>query len=440
MKSKTYTKEIRGKRICIVGYGREGKSIARWLAAYDPSISVSVRDRSDGSEYLADLSVFDTVIRSPEVSPYSKEFVSFVSSGGHVTTATNIFFSLCPGRVIGITGTKGKSTTTRLVAHILSSVFSGLRFGGNIGTPMLDHLKDATDETVFVMELSSHQLLDCRYSPHIAVTLPVVPEHLDYYPDLHTYMQAKTRITARQSASDVLVYDVSDEVLAELLSKSRAKVCGYTTQVRVQARVCMTDGIIFIGEHPVVARGDIPLIGNLHAILAAVAVSDVMGVDAETIGTALASFTPLPHRLEPVGMYHGVTYINDSLATIPEATVHALDALGDSVATLIAGGYDRGIPMDVLGKRLAASQVRTLILFPDTGARIKNALFSYAPDSAVAVNEVDSMEEAVKIAVSVTPRGSVCLLSPAAASFNLFTDYADRGNQFSQNVRKYAGS
>ena len=431
--------EIQGESALIIGYGREGKSVEAWLHKHYPSLRIGVTDAKDGDQYLQTLHEYDTVIRSPGVSPYLPEIAAFVRQGGHVTSATNIFFSHVPGMVIGVTGTKGKSTTASLITHILSAHYPDVRLVGNIGIPMLDHLEGASKSTIFVAELSSHQLTDIRYSPHIAALLPIVPEHQDYYPDLETYAAAKANITKFQTAEDIIIYDTSNSRLAHIAHTSLAQKRPYTSQKQIDGAYAWMEGNVVMSlQGAVIDRSAIALQGNAHSLLAATVVSHSMNVTDSDIGEALRTFTPLPHRLEPVGDYDGVRYINDSLSTIPEAAVHALDALGPDVATLIAGGFDRGLSYDVLGKRLLSSLVQTLILFPDTGKKIKNAVIQADAHhlSHITYYDVHTMEEAVKLAKTHTPKGKICLLSPASASFNLFRDYADRGEQFKEWVKK----
>lgn len=374
--------EIRGKSALIVGYGREGKSTEAWLQKHYPEMEISVSD-----SYHIPEKAFDMVVRSPGVSPYT------LKVSGFVTTATNIFFSLVKGTTIGITGTKGKSTTSSLIAHILGSTYHDVRLVGNIGSPMLDRLDDATDETVFVIELSSHQLVDIRYSPHIAVLLDIVPEHLDYYPDFATYKSAKENIFRFQKPDDHLVRN--EKIHASFATK---------------------------------------LLGNAENINAAVKVAKLMNIFDNDIKKKLASFSPLPHRLEFVGEYRGIRFYNDSLATIPEATVHALSALGTDVTTLIVGGYDRKLNFSVLGKYLERHPVQTLILLPDTGEKILGSIPHHP--SSITHHFVHTMEEAVTLAYQHTPKGKICLLSPASASYNTFKNYEDRGNQFKEWVKR----
>ncbi len=449
--------EIRGSSVLILGYGREGKSVHRWLAAHYPSLKIGIADKNvatelmsgeiykgatvyNGEGYLFHLSEYDTVIRSPGISPFIPEIAEFIQNGGYMTSATNLFFPLVAGTTIGVTGTKGKSTTSSLIAHLLSSVYPDVRLVGNIGTPMLDSLDDATEQTVFVLELSSHQLYDCRYSPHIAVILGIVSEHLDYYPDFLRYARAKGNITRHQKATDYLVYNPMHTFVRELARSSKAMKILYGPLAEGSLHTYIKKGVLVVREQrkdlPVLSMSQVPLLGNGENILAAVTVAHLMEVPPVTIASAITPFQSLPHRLEFVGQYKGVRFYNDSLATIPQATIHALEALGPDVTTLIAGGYDRKLDFTELGAYIRSHHIPNLILFPDTGEKIWNAIGDVREDYAIQKFEVHSMEEAVKFAYTHTPNGKICLLSPASASYNLFRDYEDRGNQFKEWVQK----
>ena len=390
--------EIRGDKILVAGFGREGKSAHAYLRKHFPWLEIVIADQNpealkgiyyrsySGKNYLKEIDKFDTVIKSPGIPP-----TEIVKKAKHVTSLTNIFFESCPGKIVGITGTKGKSTTSSLIAHILATSKKDVRLIGNVGNPALDYLEGATSDTVFVMELSSYQLMDVHYSPHVAVLLPIYEEHLNYHGSMKNYVSAKANITKFQSVNDYLLYYEGNDYCKGIASDSSA------TKVSFRKFI-----------------GDTSLPGEANQIIA-----------------ALQSFKPLPHRLENIGVYQGIEFVNDSLATIPEATIHALEAFEGKVETLIAGGFDRGINFLNLGPEITRSGVKTLILFPDTGKKIEQSL----PKNNIKVFHTKSMKQAVKLAYAHTSRGKVCLMSPASTSFNLFKDYEDRGNQFKKYVQ-----
>jgi UDP-N-acetylmuramoylalanine--D-glutamate ligase len=451
--------EIRGESALIVGFGREGKSVLSWLRLHYPQLRVGVADRNvapgyisgetkdgvtvyNGEGYLSHLAEYDTVIRSPGVSPYLPELIAYKKGNGHVTSATNIFFSRVSGMTVGVTGTKGKSTTSSLIAQLLKFHYTDVRLVGNIGIPMLDSLDTATPKTVFVMELSSHQLYDCRYSPHIAVMLGIVSEHLDYYPDLMSYARAKANIAAYQTKDDVLIYNPAHTVLTTIATPYSAKKVTYGLDAEAHDDCTITDGIITLRKKdksiPVIAMANIPLLGNQENVLAAVTVAWVLGISPTVIAEAITPFQSLPHRLEYVGEFLGISFYNDSLATIPQATMHALSALGPDAVTLIAGGYDRHLDFADLGAYLRKHPIKNLILFPDTGEKIWSAI-GQVQEGTIRKFMVNTMKEAVRLAYDTTPHGAICVLSPGSASYNLFRDYADRGDQFKHWVRTFGG-
>ena len=447
--------EICGNAVLILGYSREGQSTHRYLRTRYPNLRVDIADAQNvtpiagtnariysGVAYLASLSNYTTVVRSPGIPPHTTELVEYIKQGGFVTSATNIFLSQARDQTIGVTGTKGKSTTASLIAHILNSKISDVRLVGNIGLPMLDYLDSISPETVFVAELSSHQLSDVRYSPRIAVLLAIQPEHLDYYPDIETYVRAKENITRFQSAQDALVCNLSAARVLSIATRTQAQKFVFNSDKSEAVSVFVKDGTIVSneegGEKLVMNVADVPLLGNIENIMAAATVAKLFGISPKAIGEAIHPFKSLPHRLESVGTYKDISFYNDSLATIPEATIHALTALGDRVGTLIAGGYDRHIDFVALGAHLAIHPVEALMLFPDTGAKIWEAVLSANPKTTIQKYDVSSMEQAVQLAYEYTPKGKICLLSPASASYNLFRDYSDRGDQFRECVVRLA--
>lgn len=416
-----------GSSVLIAGFGREGQSTLRFLNQHYPSLKIALADQNpaplanqpyptfSGPGYLDHLADFDTVIRSPGIPP------SNLTSAHAVTTAVNLFFDRCKAPVIGVTGTKGKSTTASLIHHLLKSAGKTTVLVGNIGAPALNFLDQITPDTQVVMELSSYQIEDLLFSPHIAVILPISQEHLNYHGSYQAYVQAKKNLVTHQTASDYVIYHAGNPDAAAIAQSSKAQALAYThTQFRLPSKL--------------------PLLGqaNRDNILAAVTVTRLLGVTDVKLIAALPDFKPLPHRLEPVGTYHGITFYNDSLATTPVSTFHALEALGNKVSTLIAGGFDRGLDYTALGQALAQSRLSTLILLPDTGTKLKQAVIEAKPNSTLNIVSVPDLDHAVAQAFKLTPKNKICLLSPAATSFNQFKDYADRGDTFKRLVRSHS--
>jgi len=401
--------------ILILGFGREGRSTLKYLKKYSPHLKIGIADRSRNKNYLNSIASYDTIIRSPGIPRNLPELQQYEQGGGNITTATNIFFENAPGKLIGVTGTKGKSTASSLIYSMLRKKYKDVRLVGNIGKPALNYLAGATAKTIFVMELSSQQLEDIQHGPHIAVILNIVPEHLDYHKNFASYIKAKTNIVKYQNGKDFVVFNPADKISSGIAAKSKAKKITFSNKIKSASLI------------------------PVENIAAAAAVGQLFKVPSKDIRMAVNAFKPLEHRLEYVGAFRGVKFYNDSLATIPEATIHALDVLGNDVATLIAGGYDRGLSFAKLASRIKTSGLRLLILLPTTGGKIWKALDKQTK-FRIKKYAAHSMKEAVKIAFRVTPKGKICLLSPASASFGLFKDYADRGEQFKKFVKLYSRS
>jgi len=500
--------ELEDPSVLILGLGVEGRSTWRYLRAAYPEKTLGVADRLSleklppetkqlierdsrirlhlGDGYLGSLADYEVIVKSPGIPVTCSAYRRALAAGKHVISHTALFLANFTGTVIGVTGTKGKSTTASLLHSIIKSEFPNARLVGNIGVPPLDLLpllegirqqgtgsgeqekgsrpqvSNRIEETIFsprplassppdpaapivVYELSSHQLVGLRRSPHIAVLLNIVPEHLDYYETFEQYVAAKENITRFQTVRDFLVYDFDHELPRQIAGRSKAKVvaCSLIQAGRsVPTCYLFEDSIVFRSEsveEKLVAVRDIRLLGkfNLINVAAAVAAARLAGVPAPKIAPAVRNFQPLEHRLEHVGAYGGVTYYNDSIATVPEATIAALDALGNDVETVLLGGMDRGLDFTGLAMRLLGSSIKTVILFPPSGVRIWNAISEQATTISALPQHffANTMEEAVRIAQAQTGKGKICLLSPASPSFGLFRDYRERGEAFKRLVR-----
>ena len=423
--------ELKDKRIVILGFGREGKDNFRFLRKLFPKKALAVADESKdigcrltnvkchfGKNYLKSLKNYDVIVKSPGI-PW-KIIAPFTAKKQKIISQTEIFFENCPGRIVGITGTKGKSTTASIIYEILKKGGLKAHLAGNIGKPVLNLLRTAGPTDIYVYELSSHQLHNLKKSPNIAVFLNLFPEHLDYYQSFKEYARAKANITLYQKKDDYLIYNSQDKIVRKIAVKSKSR--------------------------------KIPVKGEYYELnkAAAKAVGRIFKIPPKIVEKVIRQFKPLPHRLELVGTFKGIAFYNDALATVPEATIAALKTLGNKVATIILGGFDRKIDFKKLAEEILRSEVKTVILFPTTGRKIWQALLTASsdkgkkPPQALFINKAGSgtqyMEKAVKSAYQQTKTGKICLLSTASASFNLFKDYQEKGNLFKKYVKKYGRS
>jgi UDP-N-acetylmuramoylalanine--D-glutamate ligase len=407
---------------------------ARDLIKKNPKFSFHL-----GKEYLDSLNDYDVIIRSPGVSPYFEELEK-LSGSVKVTSQTKIFFDVFPGTIVGVTGTKGKSTTSSLIHKILKDSGKEVMLVGNIGSPALDALQSASPNSIAVYELSSHQLIDLDKSPQIAVILNMVAEHLDYYENLNQYFQAKANIAKYQTLNDYLVFNPNHEEPVKIANHSKANKVYVSLEDQKFPGAYLENGSLYLCEDDkkpkkVIGIERVPLLGefNFLNVLSAIAVCGVLGVSVTDQAKAISRFEPLPHRLERVGIYKGIEFYNDSLSTLPEATMAAIDAFGSRVQTVMLGGYDRNLSYSKLISKIGQSSIETAILFPVSGVRIGKELAKKAPN--VKKIMVEDMNEAVKSAYEYTDEGKVCLMSPAAPSFGMFKDYAQRGEEFKRLVR-----
>jgi UDP-N-acetylmuramoylalanine--D-glutamate ligase len=443
-------RDLQSKRVLVLGYGLEGSSTHRYLAAAGAG-RIGIADRREdlelvapaddvwmGPRYLDQLADYDIVVRAPGVPAFGPELTAARQAGVAVTSQTNEL--LTAGRtVVGVTGTKGKSTTASLLAAMLREAGREAPLVGNIGTPPLDELPSASPEAIFVAELSSYQLEDAVGSPQYAILLGLRFEHLDRHGSFDAYVDAKSNIFRHQDSNGVLVFDADTPRNVEVARTAPSRTFGFslddpssTATIRDGRIAGRAGGTGAFLDVMAVAEIPIPGEGNRRNVLAATAMALILDTPPDAIRAAVLAFEALPHRIQFVGERAGIRFYDDSIATIPEAAQNAIDALGVDVRTLIAGGHDRGIDYDGFGRYVAAHpSIRTLILFPPSGERIEKALAAHlkAGDRR-ALFHVTSMPEAVEIALANTPAGSICLLSPASASFGTFVDYRDRGDQF----------
>ncbi|MBM3218993.1 MAG: UDP-N-acetylmuramoyl-L-alanine--D-glutamate ligase [Candidatus Rokubacteria bacterium] len=464
------------KSVLIMGLGVEGRDVFRFLRARFPDKELAVAEtlaldelpaegrallEGDphvrvhlGADHLRHIGEYQVAFRSPGIPLRGRALQEAKARGTELTSQTALFFALCRHRVIGVTGTKGKSTTSVLIHSILSAHAREVHLVGNIGpdlggvSPLLA-LTRAGDEALFVYELSSFQLEGLDRSPDVAVMLDVVPEHLDHHGSFEAYLDAKTNITRHQRTRDWFVYDALSATASAVAERSPAQLMPCRIDGPVERGVFIEENyrIVFaaaFGREDIVDVAEVsralPGRFNLRNVLPAVGVARILSLDNDVIIRGLRGFQPLRDRFENVGTFRGITFYNASIATVPEATIAHLAALAPRVSTVILGGVDRGVDYDALARRLLDDRVATLILFPETGTRLWEAVTKEAAArSRPAPRHIDvtDMETAGREAYVLTPSGSICLHSPAAPSRGgLFKDYADRGAQFRDCVRR----
>jgi len=432
-------KELRNKKVLILGIGREGADSFVFLRKMFPKQVLFVADKKNfddlnnetqkllkdkkvglflGDDYLDHIKGFDVIIKSPGIS--LNTIKKYLSKKTKITSQTELFFDNCPGKIIGITGTKGKSTTSSLVYSVLKEAGIKSFLVGNIETPSLSFLLKAKKEDIFVYELSSHQLQFLEKSPHIGLFLNIYPEHLDYYKNFKEYFLSKANIAKYQKKDDYFIFNSKIKEIKKLAESVKSK------KIEINA----DDFARFLKENQEFLE-----ITHLDNLIAALNVFKILGIKEEKIIKAFKKFKRPAHRLEFIGEYKGIRFYDDSISTIDEAAIFALDSLGNDVETIILGGHDRGIEHSKLAERLIKSRVKTVILFSPSGERILKEIEK--KKGKIKHVFVKNMEEAVLKAYSKTSIGSICLLSPASPSFGIFIDYKDRGDQFKKFVIKY---
>lgn len=455
-------KILEGKRIAILGYGAEGRSTYSLVRYLLPASPIGICDRDPlagaghrsvgmdefttwftGPHYMEGLCNADLIFKSPGI-PITG--VKDRSLHGRIVSQTSLFTKLFRKQVIGISGTKGKSTTASLLFHILSSAGRDAVLAGNIGKPCFEVLDEMKKEPYVVFEMSSHQLQDIGVSPHLAILLNVFEEHLDYHGSYRNYQEAKLNIVRWQEAGDVFIFNPGAPVLSALVEGLRVpsrKISIGEAFPGAAMMGCDGDDLIFKDEqvqerfHGLCAH--IPLAGEHNKLNAAAAVAAALelGLDSQQVLEALKSFRPLPHRLEYLGRFGGVDYYNDSIATIPEATMAALDALPDT-QTLILGGKDRGVNYHFLMEFLAESKVRNICFTGDAGKRMMEIASALPGFTGKRLFGPATFDLCVKEVVRLGAGSGLCLLSPAAPSHDAFRNFEERGDRFRELVSGHA--
>ncbi len=464
------------KSLLIFGFGREGQSTYRFFRKYFPTKQLFIADQKQLDNFSctiqkqlkqdANISLFfgsnyhkclnhnyDLICKTPGI-PNTNKFIEQLIKKSNLTSHTQIFFDLLRQNkdnaptIIGITGTKGKSTTASLCHHILKKADLETILVGNIGKPALDYIDSITSKSNIVIELSSHQLQNLKSSPDIAVVLEIGSEHLDYYDSILEYQKAKQSISKYQKVYNYIIYNPTFEATRETASLSPAKHIKVNLQKTNDIQVYIKDHCLIYNHikskpEEICNLDNIKLRGkhNLYNIIYSVAVAKLLNIKNSYIQQALLTFKPLKHRLQLVDQINNVIFYNDSLATTPKATTFALQSFNNKPIALIAGGYERNQDFSILAQQILKSNIKSLILMPTTGQRLLKTLKKLhrnkkSKKPSLKHHFAHDMKSAVELAYQDMKNynKAVILLSPASASFNAFKNYADRGNQFIQAV------
>ncbi len=439
--------EVSNKKIAILGFGIEGQDVLQFLQGKGADITIFDRKEKEalgetldaqvisGPDYLkAGLTGFDIIFRSPGFNRLLPEILETEKKGAHITSAMQLFLELCPARVIGVTGTKGKGTTATLTYEILKTAGKHVFFAGNIGKPVLTLLPQLTGESWVVLEMGAPQLIDLTISPHISGALNITTDHLDWFGTREKYIETKKPIVRYQKSSDFVVCNADYETSLSFSSLTKAHVYLVSTKREVQGAFAQNN-TIYLNVNKKTHIGniqDLTLRGEHHLenILMALTLATLAGASVDDIKNTIFSFSGLEYRLQYVGNDGKFTYYNDSAATNPDATSAAITAFHEPL-TIILGGSDKGLSYDKLAEQIANSEnVETCILIGQVRDNIHHALTQSKFAGTILTPEEQTMHECMRLAREHTPKGGVILLSPAAASFGLFKDYKDRGARF----------
>lgn len=448
-----------GKKVLILGFGREGRSTYRFLRAclpFSSDLDLTIADarpdfaehdevlRRDcvlstgnsavkivsGEHYLDHLADYDVIMKTPGISFANLDISAFRDK---ITSQLELlleYSSVQNLETIGITGTKGKSTTSSLIYQILQEQGINSILLGNIGTPVFDHLSELEPGMKVVLEMSSHQLEFMRRSPHIALLLNAYEEHLDHYASFAKYVEAKCNIYRFQQPEDYFVYNADDANLQKFIHEPTAQTFRVSLAGNPEAQTRLAGNEVYFENQPIYSRNaPRQLLGdyNLQNIMFALTVAELLGLNLDAAKQTIVEFKTLKHRLEFVRELNGVKYYDNSIGTVPMATIEAIKALGN-VETVIIGGMDRGLDYGEFAEFLNQSSVRNIICMPKTGHGIAREL---VPEK---VQLVETLDEAVHIANEVTTDGHSVLLSPAAASYGFFKNFEEKGDKFQELV------
>lgn len=431
---------LKNKKIAIVGFGREGKSTYKFIRKYLNNQELEILDGNEkllelneelkndknlkiitGKNYLDNLEKYDLIIKSPGVKFKDLDISKFEDK---ITSQLGLTLDFYKQNVIGITGTKGKSTTTSLIFKVLKDQGYDAYLLGNIGIPIFDYIKKFNENSKLVIEMAALQLEYVKTSPHIGIILNLFEEHLDFFKSKEHYFLAKLNMFKYQDNSDYGLYTSSNETLDKYVQNGNyiTNLIDINKEFKIE-----NNYVIYDNKKIYDSNSERLLLGkhNLTNIMFVLRLSELLKLDLQKTINTINQFKPLEHRMEYVATINGVKYYNDAIATIPEATINCVEALKD-VDTIIFGGMDRGIDYNDLIDFFNKSKIKNFICMPDTGYKIGKEIKSKN------VYMVETLEDAVKKAKEVTK--NICVMSPAASSYNAFKNFEEKGRIYKELV------
>jgi len=450
---------IKEKNVAIIGLGVSNKPLIKYL--YDLNANITLFDNKEfdkideqilddiykyklkysiGKNYLSKLVGFDVIFKSPSCRPDLPEIKAEIERGAILTSEIELVMELSPSKIIGITGSDGKTTTTSLVYEILKNKYK-CYLGGNIGIPLFTRINEMRPEDIVVLELSSFQLMSMEKSPDISVLTNITPNHLDIHKSYEEYIDAKTNIFKYQDENNILVTNYDNEITRDLSKKAKAKVKLFSSKTKLQDGVIYDDKIIKSCEdnlrRHILNVKDIKLKGihNAENICAAIAATEDL-VSLEEQIDAIKNFSGVKHRLEYIREIGGAKWYNDSIASSPTRTIAGLHSFDERIL-LIAGGYDKHLDYEPIAKHIL-EKVSTLILLGQTAEKIRGVVTEEMKKQNKEVNiiKVETLEEAVLKARENVKAGEIVMLSPASASFDMFKNFEERGEKFKKLVNE----
>ena len=447
---------IKNRRTAIIGLGVSNIPLLDYLYSLGAKITVfdnrtideidkeivdKIMDReiefSFGKNNLSKLVGFEIIFRSPTCRPDTKELEKESERGAVITSEIEMLIELCPGKVIGITGSDGKTTTTSLIYEIIKEQGYNCYLGGNIGIPLFSKIDEMRPEDIVILELSSFQLMEMPISPQIAVITNISPNHLDIHKSYEEYIEAKKNIFKNQNENGIVILNYDNEITRQCADEAKGKVVFFSKDYKLPNGVILDNNVIKVCQDKLrkhlLNTKDLMLKGTHNYENACAAIAATLSLaDSEKQVDAIQNFKGVKHRLEFVREIDGVKWYNDSIGSSPTRTIAGLNAFDEKIV-LIAGGYDKNLDYKPIAKPILEN-VSSLILMGQTSTKIKKAVEENMTNEGIEIIQCDTLKEAVDAAKQVAQKGEIVLFSPASASFDMYKNFEERGDKFKSIV------